>query len=620
MFLAWRKGSAEKKKLEMLRNSEIRTSIKYRNVAVLVLLAVGIALTTYILLRTTNSEPGEFDISYAWAPGLEKTLDFLKEISATIEHESVNLHLVKRASGDYGVVYKLSGSRKSALALAEKHNKLLGSTGLEPVEVIRNDEYYHLYNIGYGVEPDIEIQKSNYQKIAEALGPGSTRGLVIESSSDGYLITYKILYDEGASMDIAEKHSKLLESKGIIATIVMDTRSDVLYGESSYLNDLLEKESLYNVTYGLGPNLEPQKKNYLKVAKMLGQEVARNLVIQETPYGNYLLVYIRRRDEQSTRSIARKHSKLLRKKRLSSAIIRENKSNIIVYPESHDNDGIVKLEVEVEQEKTEEKPAPDTLLSLQQQIQNYISRLKKSGKLATNDKVACSVYDFTTGEKLVTIREDESLQCASMVKPLVALAFFSEVDRGKLIYGRKSKAKMERMIQRSGNAQTNWVMRHVGGPEKIQEILDTNYSKIFSDTEIKEFIPIGGETYLNKASVHDYSRFLYAMWNGQLTHSRELRRLMAMPNNDRVYRGVKVIPKGTLVYDKTGSTSYLIGNMAILVAKGRNGKRYPYTLVCVIERDKKAPNYTVWKRKAEKMIREISNKVYVVMKKRHSLT
>jgi len=380
----------------------------------------------------------------------------------------------------------------------------------------------------------------------------------------------------------------------------------------------LEKESLFNVTYGLGPNLEPQKENYLKVAQMLGQEVERNLVIQKTPYGNYLLVYIRRRDEQSTRSIARKHSKLLRKKRLSSAIIRENKSNTIVYPESYGDAGIVELEVE--QEKADEESALDTLLSLQQQIQNYISRLKKSGKLATNDRVACSVYDFTTGEKLVTIRENESLQCASMIKPIVALAFFDEVNRGKLIYGRKSRAKMENMIQRSGNAQTNWVMRHVGGPEKIQGILDTHYSEIFSDTTVKEFIPVGGETYLNRASVHDYSRFLYAMWNGQLTHSRELRRLMAMPNNDRVYRGVKAIPKGTLVYDKTGSTSYLIGNMAILVGKGRNGKKYPYTLVCVIERHKKAPNYTVWKRKAEKMIREISNKVYVVMKKRHSLT
>jgi len=607
----------------MVRKTEIRRTIKYHNVAILVLLAVGMALTIYILLRTTpgttSSEPGEFDISYAWTPRLEKAMDLLREVSVVIEHESANLYLVKRASGDYGVVYKLNDNRNSALALAEEHNKLLQSTELGPAEAIKNDEYYHLYNVDYGIEPDIEVQKSNYQKLSEILGPGITRGLVIESSSDGYRITYKVLADERSSMDVARGHSKLLESKGITATIVMDSRSHMVYGESSYLNDLLEKESLYNVSYGLGPNLEPQKKNYLKIAQMLGEDVARNLVIQETPYGNFLLVYTRRKDEQSTRSIARKHSKLLRKKRLSAAIIRENKSNTIVYPESYVDEGFVKLEAKIEREKTEEKPAPDTLLSLQQQIQNYISELKRLGKLAPNDKVACSVYDFTTGEKLVSIKEDESLQCASMVKPLVALAFFNEVDRGKLIYGRKSKAKMESMIQMGGNAQTNWLMRHVGGPEKVQEILDTHYSKIFSDTEVKEFIPRGGETYLNKASVHDYSRFLYAMWNGQLTHSRELRRLMVMPNNDRVYRGVKVIPKGTLVYDKTGSTSYLIGNMAILVAKGRNGKRFPYTLICVIEKHKKAPNYTVWKKKAEKIIREVSNKVYIVMKKRHNL-
>jgi beta-lactamase class A len=94
---------------------------------------------------------------------------------------------------------------------------------------------------------------------------------------------------------------------------------------------------------------------------------------------------------------------------------------------------------------------------------------------------------------------------------------------------------------------------------------------------------------------------------------------MALPNNDRVYRGAKRIPRGTLVYDKTGSTACLIGNMAILVAKGKNGKRYPYTLICAIERHRKAPNYTTWKRKAEGIIREISNKVYIVMKRRHNL-
>jgi len=75
----------------MVRKTEIRRTIKYHNVAILVLLAVGMALTIYILLRTTpgttSSEPGEFDISYAWTPRLEKAMDLLKEVSVAIEHE-----------------------------------------------------------------------------------------------------------------------------------------------------------------------------------------------------------------------------------------------------------------------------------------------------------------------------------------------------------------------------------------------------------------------------------------------------------------------------------------------------------------------------------------------------
>lgn len=625
-----------KEKLEMLRNSEFKKSIKYRNLFILIFVVFIIALTTFILLRGRKFKPGNFDISYTWTPSLEKAIDALEGISATIEPDSANLHLVKRESDDYGIIYKLSGSKDSALALIESHNELLQLAELEPAEPIRNSEYHHLYNISYGIDPDIEVQKANYRKISATLGPGVTRDLTIESLLDGHQIIYRILSNEQSASDISERQSMLLESKELEATIVMDSRGDVVYGESSYLNELLENESLYNVSYGLGPNLEPQKKNYLKVAEMLGEEVARDLVIQKTPYGNYLLTYIRRKDEQSTRSVARKHSRLLRSKRLSAAVIRENSTNTIIYPEIYSNVAPIKpvepvkptkqpikpeeetVSVPKEKPKTGKKPAVSKL-DLQQQVQNYISELKRSGRLSSKDKVACSVYDFTTGEKLVSISEEEPLQCASMVKPLVALAFFHEVERGKLIYGRKSKRNMQIMIQRSGNTQTNWLMRHVGGPKKVQEILDTNYSRIFKNTDIKEFIPRGGETYLNRSSVHDYSRFLYAMWNGQLPHSRELRRLMALPNNDRVYRGAKRIPRGTLVYDKTGSTGCLIGNMAILVAKGKNGKRYPYTLICAIERHKKAPNYTTWKRKAENMIREISNKVYLSMKKKHNL-
>jgi beta-lactamase class A len=656
-----------------MTHSKIKRKIRrYHLVGVLLALILVAIIVIGIYPSLTKNEAGNldmpagnFDVSYVWTPDLGRALDYLRELGEVLEPEILRkLRVVKRQSddGDYGIIYDLNGDRDSVLSIAEKHSEILQSADLNSASVIEDEGYYKLYNISYGVDPDLEIQKSNYRKAAQILGPVVTRDLVIENVSDDYAVVYKSLSDIETVTGIAGKHAELLKSEGLTATVVMETNNDVIYGESSYLDELLENESLYNVSYGLGPNLEAQKANHAKISQVLGEEVARNLVIRETPYKNYLLVYVIRKDEKSTRDIARKHKRLLRSKRISAAIIRESDGNNVVYGGSYGVEDLLKVkrettpapeaedlpEVEAEEEEEPEltppeepsvqQPiqdyisAPETEAeelpeveteeegpSLQQQIQDYISDLRNSKKLSLTDKVACSVFDFTTGEKLVSINENEPLQAASMIKPFVALAFFHEAEKGRFIYGSKTRARMRSMIQRSRNSSTNWVMRQVGGPHKVQEILQDNYSMLFTGTSIKEYIPSRGRTYINKASALDYGRFLYAMWHGQLPYSRELRRLMALPNSDRVCHGTREVPKGTLVYDKTGSTSRLIGNMAILVAQGKNGKKYPYTLICVIERRTTAPNYTAWSRRAGDIIREVSNRVYIVMKKKHNL-
>jgi beta-lactamase class A len=598
------------------------------------LLALALVLGIYSATAEAQSKPTRFDISYVWTSNLGRALDYMKEVKGSLKSESSRkLIIVKRKPRSYGVIYDLNSDRDFALTTVEKHNKLLQSAGLESACIIEDKGYHDLYNVNYGESPDLEDLKEKYTTVSRRLGPAVTRDLVIERTLDGYAIVYKRLGDKDSSMVVARRHTKLLRSKGIVATIIRETNNDIFYGESSYLDQLIETETLYNISYGVGPYLDVQKKNYAKICQVLGDEVSRNLVIQKTSYGNYALVYLRRKDEKSGREVAKKHARLLKPNGISAAIIREDGRNNIIYKGSDDifNDDPIQQEKEdIEPAlELEAKPEPPKLpdedrkpaeeIDLEEQIHNYIAELVKSDILDPLDKVACSVYDFTTGEKLVSINEDEPLQCASMVKPLVALAFFHKAEQGEFIYGRRSRAKMESMIQMSGNSSTNWVIEQVGGPAKVQEILDTHYNGLFTKTNITEYIPQGGETYINRASARDYSRFLYAMWNGQLPYSREIRRLMALPNNDRVYRGAKKVPKGTLVYDKTGSTSYLIGNMAVLVAKGKNGRRYPYTLICAIERNEKAPDYRSWKKEAGDIIREISNKVYVAMKKKHDL-
>ena len=98
-----------------------------------------------------------------------------------------------------------------------------------------------------------------------------------------------------------------------------------------------------------------------------------------------------------------------------------------------------------------------------------------------------------------------------------------------------------------------------------------------------------------------------------------MKRLMALPNRDRVYTGAKRIPKGTLVYDKTGSTAMLCGQIAILVARGKDGRRYAYTLIGIIERSSRTRSYGSWINARADVIREVSNMVYGDLKKKHNL-
>ncbi|HHH44243.1 MAG TPA: serine hydrolase [Gammaproteobacteria bacterium] len=355
-----------------------------------------------------------------------------------------------------------------------------------------------------------------------------------------------------------------------------------------------------------------------RVARVLGPGVSKDLrvVAKGKLYG---LIYDRRSDSNRAGKLARAHTRLLRSRGLEAAApVPSRNWHFVRAGKTEHND-----------KQAGTRPVPRSRMSSAERareirdigtaVEDYIKRLRREGKIAPDERTGWSVFDFTTGEKLVTINEDVQFQAASLVKPFIAAAFFQKVKDGDLIYGPKSRRHMEKMIHHSNNASTNWVMRQLGGPQKVERILKQRYPKIFRDTRLVEFIPANGRSYRNKASVHDYSRFLYALWKDGITGSREIKRLMAMPGSDRIYTGAREIPKGTRVYNKTGSTARVCGDMGILSVRGRDGKRYPYTIIGIIEKQQRSENYTAWIRARSNVIRNVSNIVYKGIARQHNL-
>jgi beta-lactamase class A len=370
-------------------------------------------------------------------------------------------------------------------------------------------------------------------------------------------------------------------------------------------------EQGYDISYVWSRNLSGVQDYRDKVAGVLGSSVAKDLkvVARENLYG---LIYQRNGNNESTARVVKSHSKLLRAKGLDpvSPIKSCNWKEVGNVP--------LPKKIETAITQTPSSSRHSKRHDLETAVEAYIDELRRAGKIANDERTGWSVYDFTTGKKLVTINEDVQFQAASLVKPFIAAAFFHKVKQGKLKYGPKSHRHMQRMIQHSNNASTNWVIRQVGGPQAVEKILKRYYPSIFEETLLVEYIPANGRTYKNRASVHDYSRFLYAVWNKQIAGAKEIKRLMALPGSDRLYTGVPEVPRGTRVYNKTGSTARVCGDIGILSVKGTDGKRYPYILIGIIEKQNSAKNYTSWIRSRSNIIRSVSALVYKGVIAEHS--
>ena len=356
-----------------------------------------------------------------------------------------------------------------------------------------------------------------------------------------------------------------------------------------------------------------------QVARVLGPGVAKHLKVVSS--GDLFgLIYLRRGDHAGAGQVARSHTRLLSSRDLEpAAVVPSRDWTFIADSGARSIAAKSASAAPVERSRmTTTKRAPE-LRDLEVAVEEYIKQLRHEGKLAPDERTGWSVYDFTTGDKLVTINEDVQFQAASLVKPFIAAAFFHQVKSGELKYGRKSRRHMERMIQRSDNKSTNWVTRQVGGPRAVERLLKQHYPGIFQEMHLVEYIPANGRTYRNKASVHDYSRFLYAVWNDEIPGAREIKRLMALPGSDRIFTGAKAVPEGTKVYNKTGSTARVCGDMGILNVKGRDGKRYPYTVIGIIEKQRSAHDYTAWIRSRSDVIRDVSSIVYQGIAAHHKI-
>jgi beta-lactamase class A len=266
--------------------------------------------------------------------------------------------------------------------------------------------------------------------------------------------------------------------------------------------------------------------------------------------------------------------------------------------------------------------------SLGVQVNAYIQKLRRAGHIPSDEQTAWSVYDFSTDTKLVSINENQPLQAASMIKPFLAQAYFfrHREDDKRFPYNRLVRRKMELMIRESDNEAANFFINRVGRhrpvnqrPREVERVLKHRAGGIFRQVSIVEFIPHNGRSYRNMASAHDYSRFLYAMSEDQLPFVDQIKHYMGLPNRDRIQDGADDVPRSVDLFHKSGTTAHVCGDMGLVEAKDCKGQLHRYTFIGIIQKDGRAKDYGTWMRSRGDIIREVSDIVYLHMRKRYDL-
>ena len=460
------------------------------------------------------------------------------------------------------------------------------------------------YDISYLWTPYLDGALEYRELVVEQLGPDVGAHLQVVRGGTG---NYGVLYDRGGTdaeeaREVANRHHRILVAA---------------FGGKELLADVLPDKGfarLRHIRYGTAADLAAAQELFAVMAGSLGPEVARGLVVQRAGEG-YEVLYRLYGTPDEAAAVAEDHL----------AALGENGSHIAVVAADAGQAVWDSSTATAQRSAPKPTPVPDSPAppepalalrfdemdqGLRDAVNDYIQTQRGKGVVASDEHTAWVAYDLQVDRTLMAINSDSPLQCASMIKPFVALAFFHEVDRGRFTYGPKSTAQLEAMLQRSNNESTNWFIDQIGGVERTRKILADNYGEMLAGLELVEKIPPGGGTYLNKATAEDYARFLRALWRDELPHSDEIKRAMNLPNRDRIYSGVPVIPVGTAVYDKTGTTARLCGDMGILVAHDSAGQPVPYVIVGIIEKDVRHPRLYEFARSRGGVIREVSGLVY----------
>ncbi len=266
-------------------------------------------------------------------------------------------------------------------------------------------------------------------------------------------------------------------------------------------------------------------------------------------------------------------------------------------------------------------------------IHEFMENAYQRGVIAREDQLFMVVQDLHAGQLLVSIRPRRHVKAASMIKVPILQAYMLQLYKGQIEHTPSNDKNLENMIRLSSNYSTNLILKRLGGPGVVQNLLDQ--TRMYRALRLVEYIPPGGRTYRNQVSAADLNQLFVRLWAGQAlgpgfselenrAASRRMLDYLGMDSSNRVHDRIK---DGTCysdnqqvkLWDKTGFVKGVNGNAGIVEIDTPHGRR-AYSVVLIIERanyQSIAGNANAWSSGISEQMRRIAEMVYAYFNVRY---
>lgn len=176
-------------------------------------------LLTFSISRAFAAKKEAYDIIYIRSNDLGKVLDYKENLESVFDAKVTKKLKIAGRGREYALIYDGNLSSRTVTKTLISHAQLLSDAGFNEPYASEENKFDPLFNVSYGIGPNLDSLKEKYQVLQAYLGEDVKRDLFIEQTdSDNYVIVYRFRGDEASTIRVAKQHATLLKAKKILIT------------------------------------------------------------------------------------------------------------------------------------------------------------------------------------------------------------------------------------------------------------------------------------------------------------------------------------------------------------------------------------------------------------------